>query len=74
MEDPPKVELKDLPSHLQNTFLGNNKNLLVIIAVDVQKKQIKALFKVLKKHVKSIGWTIADIVGIPQGLALIRSN
>ncbi|XP_049352117.1 uncharacterized protein LOC125816514 [Solanum verrucosum] len=70
-EEPPNLELKVLPSELRYAFLGANNTLSVIIAADLLEWQVKLLFEVLRRHIKAIGWTIADIVGIPPG---IRTN
>jgi len=37
----------------------------VIIATDLLEWKVKFLLEVLKRHIKDIGWTIVDIVGIP---------
>ncbi|XP_049414650.1 uncharacterized protein LOC125877383 [Solanum stenotomum] len=68
IEEPPNLELKALPSHLKYAFLGANNTLPVIIAANLLEKQVKLLIEVLRKHIKAIGWTIADIVGIPPGI------
>ncbi|XP_009594792.1 uncharacterized protein [Nicotiana tomentosiformis] len=59
----PNVELKVLPAHLKYAFLETN-NFLVIISVDLIGTQEQKLVKLLKKHKKAIGWSIADIQGI----------
>nr|GEZ17608.1 DNA-directed DNA polymerase [Tanacetum cinerariifolium] len=64
IEDPPKLELKELPSHLEYAFLEESNKLPVIIAkalIDVEKE---ALIKVLKSHKRAIAWKISDIKGI----------
>ncbi|XP_049359190.1 uncharacterized protein LOC125823862 [Solanum verrucosum] len=66
--EPPKPELKVLPPHLHYLFLGANNTLPVIIVMDLLEWQAQALVSVLKSFIKSIGWTIADIVGIPPYL------
>nr|GFC65000.1 hypothetical protein [Tanacetum cinerariifolium] len=38
-DEPPKVELKELPSHLEYAFLGNNGEWPVIIAKDLSPKE-----------------------------------
>ena len=63
IEEPPKLELKVLPSHLKYVYLGDCSTLLVIISVELTKDQEKQLIVVLKKFKKAIGWTIADIQG-----------
>ncbi|XP_049410604.1 uncharacterized protein LOC125873795 [Solanum stenotomum] len=64
-EEPLNLELKAIPSHLKYAFLGANNTLPVIITADLLERQVKLLIEVLRKHIKAIGWTIADIVGIP---------
>nr|GFD51992.1 reverse transcriptase domain-containing protein [Tanacetum cinerariifolium] len=38
-DEPPKVELKEFPSHLEYAFLGNNGKWPVIIAKDLSFKE-----------------------------------
>nr|GFA72463.1 DNA-directed DNA polymerase [Tanacetum cinerariifolium] len=59
IEEPPKLELKDLPSHLEYAYLEGVDKLPVII---VDEKE--ALLKVLKSHKRAIAWKITDIKGI----------
>jgi len=40
----------------------------VIIAVNLLDWQVKLLLEVHRKHIKAIGWTITDIVGIPPSI------
>ena len=68
IEEAPKLELKALPPHLRYEFLGNGDTLPVIIASDLDEQQVQSLVKVLKKFKRAIGWTIADIIGIPPGI------
>ncbi|GJQ90640.1 reverse transcriptase domain-containing protein [Tanacetum coccineum] len=69
IDEPPEVELKDLPPHLEYAFLeGDNKfpdnKLPVIIAKDLSVKEKAALIKVLKSHKRAIAWKLSDIKGI----------
>nr|GEY49776.1 hypothetical protein [Tanacetum cinerariifolium] len=67
IEEPPDLELKDLPSHLEYAYLEGADKLPVIIAKDLKVDEKKALLKVLKSHKRSIAWKIIDIKGIdPQ--------
>ena len=68
IEEAPKVELKALPPHLRYEFLGDGDTLSVIIASDLDEQQVQSLVKVLKRFKRAIGWTIADIIGIPPGI------
>ncbi|GKF85369.1 hypothetical protein Tco_0253196, partial [Tanacetum coccineum] len=66
-EDPPDLELKNLPSHLEYTFLEGDDKLPVIIAKNLKDDDKTALIKVLKSHKHVIAWKISDIKGIdPQ--------
>ncbi|GJZ59650.1 hypothetical protein Tco_0615466 [Tanacetum coccineum] len=48
IDEPPEVELKDLPPHLEYAFLADNNKLYVIIAKDLSDDEKTALIKVLK--------------------------
>ncbi|GJW22388.1 reverse transcriptase domain-containing protein [Tanacetum coccineum] len=64
IEEPPNLELKDLPSHLEYAFLEENDKLPVIIAKGLKVVEKEALLKVLKSHKRAIAWKITDIKGI----------
>ncbi|GJS61474.1 reverse transcriptase domain-containing protein [Tanacetum coccineum] len=64
MEEPPELELKDLPSHLEYAYLEENDKLPVIIAKGLKDDEKDALLKVLKSHKRAIAWKITDIKGI----------
>ncbi|KAH0679182.1 hypothetical protein KY284_020267 [Solanum tuberosum] len=68
VEEAPKLELKALPSHLRYVFLGRDATLPIIIAADLSEVQVEALVSMLKRFKRAIGWTIADIIGIPPGI------
>ncbi|GKF60365.1 hypothetical protein Tco_0177151, partial [Tanacetum coccineum] len=66
-EDPPDLELKDLPSHLEYAFPEGDDKLPFIIAKNLKDKDKTALIKVLKSHKHAIAWNISNIKGIdPQ--------
>nr|GEV33964.1 reverse transcriptase domain-containing protein [Tanacetum cinerariifolium] len=46
-DEPPEVELKDLPPHLEYIFLGDNNKWPVIIAKDLSVDEKSALLKIL---------------------------
>ncbi|GJU55161.1 hypothetical protein Tco_1228875 [Tanacetum coccineum] len=50
VNEPPEVELKDLPPHLEYAFLEGNDKLPVIIAKDLKNEEKAALIEVLKSH------------------------
>ncbi|GJS32506.1 reverse transcriptase domain-containing protein [Tanacetum coccineum] len=64
IDKPPKVELKDLPPHLEYPFLEGDNKLPVIIAKDLSVEEKAALIKVLKSHKRAIAWKLSDIKGI----------
>nr|GEV44096.1 reverse transcriptase domain-containing protein [Tanacetum cinerariifolium] len=63
-DEPPEVELKELPPHLEYAFLGENKKWPVIISKDLSINEKSALIKVLKSRKKAIAWKLTDIKGI----------
>ncbi|GJU43665.1 hypothetical protein Tco_1200931 [Tanacetum coccineum] len=64
IDEPPEVELKDLPPHLEYAFLEGDNKLPVIIAKDMSVEEKAALIKVLKSHKRAIAWKLSDIKGI----------
>nr|GEU34076.1 DNA-directed DNA polymerase [Tanacetum cinerariifolium] len=64
IEEPPELELKELPSYLENAFLEETGKLPVIIANDLKDVEKEALIKVLKSHKRAIAWKVSDIKGI----------
>nr|GEY56951.1 reverse transcriptase domain-containing protein [Tanacetum cinerariifolium] len=64
IEEPLKLELKDLPSHLEYAYLEGEDKLPVIIAKDLKDNKKEALLKVLKSHKRAIAWKIIEIKGI----------
>nr|GEX63304.1 DNA-directed DNA polymerase [Tanacetum cinerariifolium] len=63
-DEPPKVELKELPPHLEYAFLGENEKWPVIISKDLSINEKSALIEVLKSRKKAIVWKFTDIRGI----------
>nr|GEY80058.1 reverse transcriptase domain-containing protein [Tanacetum cinerariifolium] len=70
IEEPPKLELKELPSHLEYAYLEGVDKLPVIIENDLKVDEKEALLKVLKSHKRAITWKItvikASILVIPD--------
>ncbi|GKC23679.1 reverse transcriptase domain-containing protein [Tanacetum coccineum] len=64
IEEPPELELKDLPSHLEYAFLEGTDKLPVIISKELKDEEKAALLKVLKSHKRAIAWKISNIKGI----------
>nr|GFA28078.1 reverse transcriptase domain-containing protein [Tanacetum cinerariifolium] len=63
-DEPPEVELKELPPHLEYAFLGDNEKWPVIITKDLNVNEKTAFINVLKSHKKAIAWKLIDIRGI----------
>nr|GEX41949.1 hypothetical protein [Tanacetum cinerariifolium] len=63
-DEPPEVELKELPPHLEYAFMGDNEKWPVIIAKDLNVNEKTALINVLKSRKKVIAWKLTDIKGI----------
>ncbi|GKC76060.1 reverse transcriptase domain-containing protein [Tanacetum coccineum] len=59
IDEPPEVELKDLPPHLEYAFLEGDDKLPVIIAKDLSVEEKAALIKVLKSHKRAIAWKLS---------------
>nr|GEU99676.1 reverse transcriptase domain-containing protein [Tanacetum cinerariifolium] len=64
IDEPPVVELMDLPPHLEYAFLEGNDKLPVIIVKDLKDEEKTALIKVLKSHTQALAWQLSDIKGI----------
>nr|GEY41878.1 hypothetical protein [Tanacetum cinerariifolium] len=52
--EPPEVELKELPLHLEYAFLGENEKWTVIISKDLSVNEKSALINILKSRKKAI--------------------
>nr|GEZ28470.1 reverse transcriptase domain-containing protein [Tanacetum cinerariifolium] len=61
VDEPPEVELKDLPPHIEYAFLKGDNKLPVIIAKELRNEEKSALIKVLKSHKRAIAWKLANI-------------
>nr|GEV25013.1 reverse transcriptase domain-containing protein [Tanacetum cinerariifolium] len=64
IEEPPELELKDLPSHLEYAILEGTDKLPIIISKELKNEEKSALLNVLKSHKRAITWKISDIKGI----------
>nr|GFC67346.1 reverse transcriptase domain-containing protein [Tanacetum cinerariifolium] len=54
VDEPPEVELKDLPHHLEYAFLEGDDKFPVIIAKELRSEEKAALIKVLKSHKRAV--------------------
>nr|GEY96956.1 DNA-directed DNA polymerase [Tanacetum cinerariifolium] len=64
VDEPPEVELKDLPPHLKYAFLEGDNKLPITIAKELGDEEKSTLIKVLKSHKRAIAWKLSDIQGI----------
>nr|GEV39682.1 reverse transcriptase domain-containing protein [Tanacetum cinerariifolium] len=64
VDEPPEVELKELPPHLEYVFSEGDNKLPVIISNELRDEEKSALIKVLKSHKRAIAWKLSDIQGI----------
>nr|GEY47111.1 reverse transcriptase domain-containing protein [Tanacetum cinerariifolium] len=64
IDEPPEVEVKDLPPHLEYVFLEGDEKFPVIIAKDLCMEEKTALITVLKSYKHAIAWKLSDIKGI----------
>nr|GFB00615.1 hypothetical protein [Tanacetum cinerariifolium] len=60
-DEPPVVELKDLPPHPEYAFLEGDDKLPVIIVKDLSVEEKTTLITVLKSHKRAIAWKLSDI-------------
>ncbi|XP_050876541.1 uncharacterized protein LOC127080256 [Lathyrus oleraceus] len=72
IEQPPSLELKQLPDNLKYAYLESDEKLPVIISSNLDPDQENKLLQVLKKHKKAIGWTLADIPCISPSMCMHR--
>nr|GEX40802.1 reverse transcriptase domain-containing protein [Tanacetum cinerariifolium] len=61
IDEPPEVELKDLPPHLEYAFLEGDDKFPVIIAKDLSVEEKTALITVLKSHKRATAWKLSNI-------------
>nr|GEU49593.1 DNA-directed DNA polymerase [Tanacetum cinerariifolium] len=64
VEEPPEVELKELPPHLEYVSLGDNNKWPIIISKNLSVNEKTSLIKVLKSWTQAIAWKLNDIKGI----------
>ena len=67
-KEPPKLELKLLPSNLRFAFLGQDFTFPVIINSSLSDVEVEKLLRILREHKKALGWTISDIKGISPSI------
>nr|GFB73950.1 reverse transcriptase domain-containing protein [Tanacetum cinerariifolium] len=60
-DEPPEVELKEFPPHLEYAFLGENEKWPVIISKYLSVNEKSALINILKSRKMAIAWKLTDI-------------
>ncbi|XP_048229288.1 uncharacterized protein LOC125369919 [Ricinus communis] len=73
IEDPPVLELKELPKHISYAYLDKAKRLLVIVAADFTPEDREMTLSSLRKYPTAFAYKIADIPGIYPSFARTRS-
>nr|XP_027062041.1 uncharacterized protein LOC113688428 [Coffea arabica] len=71
-EQAPQFEFKPLPKHLKYAFLGEKETLPVIVNAELDEDQLDKLLRVLRKHLKVIGWTISNVKEINPTICMHR--
>nr|GEW76491.1 reverse transcriptase domain-containing protein [Tanacetum cinerariifolium] len=66
IDEPPEVELKELPPHLEYAFLEGDDKFPVIFTKDLSVEEKTALITVLKSHKRAIAWKLSDIKVLGQ--------
>nr|GEZ90212.1 reverse transcriptase domain-containing protein [Tanacetum cinerariifolium] len=61
VDEPPEVEPKDLPPHLEYGFLEGDNKLPIIIAKELGDEEKSALIKVLRSYKRAIAWKLSGI-------------
>ncbi|GJY91222.1 reverse transcriptase [Tanacetum coccineum] len=64
ISEPPKLELKEFPEHLEYAFLQRDDQLPVVISSTLSIYEKSKLLKVLRNYKGEIAWSVADIKGI----------
>ncbi|GJU81949.1 hypothetical protein Tco_1284314, partial [Tanacetum coccineum] len=62
--DEKKLDLKDLPNHLEYAYLHGDKSFPIIISSEFSDKEKSSLLQVLEKRKGAISWKMPDIKGI----------
>ncbi|GKA37032.1 reverse transcriptase domain-containing protein [Tanacetum coccineum] len=73
VDEPLKLELKDLPSHLEYAFLEGTNKLPFIIAKNLKDEEKERLIKVLKSHKKAMVGNSPTLRALTHNFALTKS-
>ncbi|XP_073120190.1 uncharacterized protein [Henckelia pumila] len=69
-EEPPTLALKPLPSHLKYWYFLKNDKLPVICSSSLIGCEEEKLLRVIREHIRAIGWSLADIKGISPTMCM----
>ncbi|XP_021984756.1 uncharacterized protein LOC110880565 [Helianthus annuus] len=69
---PPPLELKVFPSHLEYAFLGKGSELPVIISSELEESEKVRLLDVLRANIEAIACRLSDIKGISPSYSTHR--
>ena len=64
IKEAPKLELKELPTHLRYAYQGENSTRPVIVSSSLTGDVEEKFLRVLRDYKTLTGWTITDIKGI----------
>jgi len=67
---PPSLELKTLPEHLNYAYLNDAQKLPVIISSNLSLEDEDMLLHVLRGHKNTIGWTLPNLLGINPSICM----
>ncbi|XP_073124953.1 uncharacterized protein [Henckelia pumila] len=70
IEEPPTLELKPLPSHLKYLYVLKNDKLPIICSSSLTGCEEEKLLRVIREHIRSIGWSLADLKGISPTMCM----
>ncbi|CAL1370580.1 unnamed protein product [Linum trigynum] len=73
LKEPPELELKPLPPHIEYAFLRDDGKLHVIINANLTMEQKAKLIGVLRRHERAIAWKITDIRKLGRTFVHTRS-
>nr|GEU44551.1 reverse transcriptase domain-containing protein [Tanacetum cinerariifolium] len=76
IEEPPELELKELPSHLEYAFLEGTDKLPVIISKELKDEEKSALLTVLKSHKRAIAPWVSPVHCVPKkgGITVVKNE
>ena len=72
VEQPPKMEQNQLPSHLKYAYLRTASTLPVIIFASLIAIEEDKLLRVLRYHKNLLGWSLANLKGIHPSMCMHR--